>query len=307
MQSRANPLQTFVMKILSQPKFSWAVILPMSFFDMTAWLSVSMLCLLILRQGIIKHANLIAACTVLHVAFLYWSHPNIASVVRAITDFLPGILGALILLYSRSWTLSAISMLGLLFVVYVLVDVLAPGFGADQLKMLSNLTQNMSTQMNLPIGHLDRIIQNHFGFFVSLMIGVQIMSALFNAVISLTMARSLQAQIFNPGGFLTEMLTLRGNQYLLATLFLLLLMAWSLGWSWCLYLIPSILFYFYCVGLSIGICIFAKHRIQLVLFILVLASVLLSYIFVPIFVMAGALDSLINLRVLLAKRIKYTF
>ena len=307
MQSRAHPLQSFVMKILSQPKFSWAVILPLSCFDMTSWLSLSLICLLILRQGIKKHTHLIAACTVLHVTSFYLKSPNLSSVVRAITDFLPGIFGSLALLYTRSWALSAMSMLGFLFVLYVLIEIAAPGFGADQLKMLSALAQNISAQINVPLSHIQQLMQNHFEFFVSLLFGAQIMSALFNAVISLTMARSIQAQIFNPGGFMNEMLCLRSHPYFLATFFLLLFMSWGLGWFWPLYLIPSVLFYFYCVGLSIGVCIFAKHRIQMVFFILVLASVLLSYIFVPIFVVAGAIDSLVNLRVLLAKRMKYTF
>jgi hypothetical protein len=279
----------------------------LSIFDMTAWLSLSFLCLIILRQGIKAHVNLVTACFVLHTTYLYGLGGNTVSLVKAITDFCPGLIGAVTLSYFRSWLVSAISMVGLLFAIFLLVDIFIPTFGAEQFKMISALLQNMSSQMNISVQAIRQLFDNHFEFFTSLMIGAQIMSALFNAVICLTMARSLQAQFFNPGGFLKEMLGLRGHQFLLIGLLVGIFLTWSMGWFWPLYLIPSIFLYFFCVGLSILVCALAKNRIQMVFLILVMASVLLPYIFVPLYVLTGVLDSFINFRLLLAKRIKYTF
>jgi hypothetical protein len=307
MQSRINPIQSLMMKMLTQPKFAWAVILPLSIFDMTAWLSLSMLCLLILRQGFKPHSHLVTACFVLHATYLYSLAPNSVSIIKAITDFWPSLIGAMSLLYFRSWTISAASMMGFLFVVFLSLDVFAPGFGAEQFKLITALAQNMSAQMNLSVQTIRQMFEHHIDVFTALMIGAQMMSAVFNAIICLTMARSLQAQIFNPGGFLKEMLGLRGNQYLLIGLILLLLAPSIMGWFWPLYLIPSLLLYFFCVGLSVAVCALAKNRIQIVFLVLVMASVLLPYVFVPLYVLAGVLDSFINFRVLLARRIKYTF
>jgi len=150
-------------------------------------------------------------------------------------------------------------------------------------------------------------LRQHFDFFAHLMRGEEILSVIFNAVMSLTMARSLQAQLFNPGGFLQEMLNLRGNRILFIVMALSILLVSNGGWLLPLYLLPTLLFYFFGVGLSIGVSILSKERKQVVFIVLVASSILLPYIFVPLYIGVGVLDSFINFRALLVKQIKYRF
>lgn len=307
MQSRINPMQAFLLRLLSQPKFTWAVILPLSCFDMTAWLALSLICLLILRQGVKAHWNLMCAAFVVRGTFLYFMKPDLMAWLSATNDFLPAELGAIALLYTRSWLCAGYSMLAGMFLVACGVDILMPDFVNQELKMLITSANQMISQLNFNKNIMDTIVHQHFALFAHLMRGLDILSIIFNAVISLTMARSLQAQLFNPGGFLEEMLSLRGSRSLFATLLCAAFLVLNLDWFLPLYVIPTLLFYFYSVGLSIGVCVLSKERKQIVFIILVASSILLPYIFLPIYVVMGMLDSFIDFRTLLVKQIKYRF
>jgi len=103
------------------------------------------------------------------------------------------------------------------------------------------------------------------------------------------------------------MLGLRGCRWLLLSVVLSIGIVLGLGWLFPLYLLPTLLFYFFCVGLSVGVSALSKNRTQIVFLVLTAASIFLPYIFVPVYVVVGAMDSFVNFRHFLAKRVKYTF
>jgi hypothetical protein len=103
------------------------------------------------------------------------------------------------------------------------------------------------------------------------------------------------------------MLNLRGSPLLIGVLSLGIFAVFGFSWYLPLYVLPSLILYLVGVGLSIAVGILAKNRIQMVLILLTVAAIVLPYVFLPCFLMMGFIDSLIDLRAILAKRLKYTF
>ena len=104
MRSRVNPLNLFAVKLLNQEKLAWFSTVPLACFDFTAWLSLTLLMLLILRKGIKPVWHLLCVNFLVHGLSLYWFNPGLNSWVNAFLDFWPGYLAALTLLYTRSWS-----------------------------------------------------------------------------------------------------------------------------------------------------------------------------------------------------------
>ena len=307
MQTRTNPIHALFLRILNQPKFAWVVSLPLACFDMTAWVAITFVCLIILRKGVQSAWNLMCAVLVCHGLSLYWYHPQTMSWMNAVLDTLPAYVGAVALLYTRSWYKTACYILLMLLVVLWGMDKFFPDFADLQLNQLMSSAKELSTQLTYPLKLIEKAIQTNRSFCAHLVIGMQMLSVVFNAIVSLTMARSIQSQLFYPQGFLKEMLGLRGCRWLLLSVVLSASIVVKSGLLFPLYLLPTLLFYFFCVGLSVGVSALSKNRTQMVFLVLTAASIFLPYIFIPVYVVVGAMDSFVNFRHFLAKRVKYTF
>lgn len=304
MRSRVNPLHSYVVKVLNQEKYAWFATIPLACFDLTAWLSLTLLMLMILRKGIKPVWNLMCANFMVHGLSLYWFNPSIGSWVNAFLDFWPGYLAAATLLYTRSWSSVAWSMVIMSLICPIGINFQFPDYAISELNHM--LISAKSLNLPLPIHVLAKMIKKHQELSLHLMLGLQMMSTVLNVIISLTMARSIQSQLFNPMGFLHEMMSLRGNRGLLLSLLGAILTILVFKGFLALYMIPTLLLYFFLVGMSIGVSVLAKNRIQMVLIVLSIAAMVLPYVFIPALVMIGALDSFVNFRALLAKRLEPT-
>ncbi|MDQ5884247.1 MAG: hypothetical protein QG556_586 [Pseudomonadota bacterium] len=304
MRSKVNPLHSYVVKLLNQEKYAWFATIPLACFDFTAWLSLTLLMLMILRKGIKPVWNLMCANFMVHGLSLYWFNPNFGSWVNAFLDFWPGYLAAATLLYTRSWSIVAWSMVAMSLICALGINLQFPDYAISELNHM--LMSAKSLNLPLPIHVLAQMIKKHQDLSLHLMLGLQMMSTALNVIISLTMARSIQSQIFNPMGFLQEMLNLRGNRGLFLSLLGAILSILVFKGFLALYMIPTLLLYFFLVGMSIGVSVLAKNRIQMVLIVLSIAAMVLPYVFIPALVMIGALDSFVNFRALLAKRLEPT-
>lgn len=304
MRFKVNPLNLYILKLLNQEKYAWFATIPLSCFDLTAWLSLTLLMLMILRKGIKPVWNLMCANFMVHGLSLYWMNPGVGSWVNAFLDFVPGYFAATILLYMRSWSAVAVAMVVFSFLGALGIAQVFPDYVLSQLHQM--LMSAKSLNLPLPVHVLTKTIEQHQDLSIHLMLGLQMMSSVLNVIISLTMARSIQSQLFNPMGFLHEMTNLRGHKGLLMSLLgaVLCLLVWK--GLFALYVIPSLLLYFFLVGMSIGVSVLARNRIQMVLIILSIAAMVLPYVFIPALIVIGALDAFVNFRALLAKRLEST-
>jgi hypothetical protein len=309
MQIQANPIQQLIMNVLNQPRLAWGLTLLMSCFNMTSWISVLFVMLLILRHGVPVVFNLMCANFVVNGVVNYLEISTFQAWLNSFYDYWPSYVGAATLYYTRSWNISGISMLSLLVIVSLGVHWVYPEYYSHELQAFILKAQQSLINLPLPIPFnvLEQYLTSNMAFFSHLLMGMQLMVIVFNGCINLTMARSFQSQLVNSTGFRQEMLSLRGNRYLLVLLIASGGLVFYAKQWFLLLLIPSVLFYFFAVGLSILVSTFAKKRMQLGLIVLVLAAMVLPYVFIPLYLTAGVLDSFIDFRLFLASRVKYTF
>lgn len=309
MKNQTNPIQHLIVNVLNQPRLSWGITLLMSCFNMTSWISVLFIMLLILRKGVPAVFNLMCANFVVNGVVNYLEVSTYQAWFNSFSDYWPSFIGAAALYYTRSWNMSGMAMLVLLIFAVLGFNVIHPDFVVHELQSFMMKAQHSMTKFPLPISYqvLEQHISSNFQLFGNLLMGVQIMMVIMNACINLTMARSLQSQMFNPQGFRQEMLNLRGNRYLFLVLLASLGLVFSIKQWFLLLLIPSLMFYLFAVGLSIVVSTFAKNRMQLGLIVFVVAAMVFPYVFIPVYIVAGALDSFIDFRYLLASRVRYTF
>jgi len=309
MQIQANPVQQLIMNVLNQPRLAWGVTLLMSCFNMTSWISVLFIMLLILRHGVPVVFNLMCANFVVNGVVNYLEISTFQAWLNSFYDYWPSYVGAAVLYYTRSWNMTGISMLSLLMFATLGVHWVYPEFFNHELQAFILKAKQSFANLPLPIPFnvLEQYLNSNTELFGHLLMGMQLMMVILNACINLTMARSFQSQLVNPHGFRQEMLGLRGNRYLFIALIASCGLVLSAKQWFLLLLMPSVLFYFFAVGLSILVSTFAKKRMQLGLIAFVLAAMVLPYVFIPLYVTAGALDSFIDFRLFLASRVKYTF
>jgi hypothetical protein len=304
MRSRSNLIQQYIIKMLDEPKFAWAFAISLSCFDFTAWIAMSFVMLVILRVGLKASFNLMCASFVVSGLSAYYHENSLDAWINVFLNCWPGYLSAIVLYYSRSWFWVAYVWVAFAFMSATLIANFMPEFSLHQLQNILQTANHLSSELPIPLTLLKKLVFQYQDLATHLILGVLMLSAVFNASMGLTMARSLQSQIYYPEGFHKEMLNLRGCRWLILLLALAMLLVWKLNYLFPLYMIPTLLFYFFVVGLSVGVSSLAKNRIQVVFGILILASVFMPYVFLPLFVGIGALDSFLNFRVLLSKKVK---
>jgi hypothetical protein len=313
MQSKVNLIQHYIAKLMNEPKYAWAATIPFSCFDAMSWIPLMILMILILRQGVKSTWNLMCANFVVHGLAIYYKEPSVYSWVNAFLDYIPGFLSAIVLMYMRSWLWVTYALISFSGMCALGIAILIPDYALSQIHQ--TITAAKSLNLSLPIGSLELFIRQYQDFSVHMLLGLQMLSAVFNASINLMMARSLQAQMFNPGGFEQEMLNIRGSRALLGISLVSMILVFALNRFLPLYILPTLMFYFFGVGMSIGVSVllrqdilafFKRSRSQVLTLGLGLASFVLPYFFIPTFILIGALDSVMNFRSLLIKRVKPT-
>ena len=269
-----------------------AVVLAM--LSYTAWLSVSVIALVSLRRGWRDGAWLLIPATTINIVLaLTYSTPTIA-VINALLTFVPCYLAACGLRFIASWRLVAVILFIQIAIAVSLVQMFLPEFMTAQYVYFQHVLREMHTD-----GALFQLIDDKTGLnqiiLTSYLLGLQAVGVALSAVFSLMLARSVQSQLFNPGGFRQEMLTFQGEKLGLLLLVITLVMANHhnvLAMS----TLPAIMFYFLLAGLSLAANVLVKKKPLVSLLLLTSAFLVLPFIMIPVCILFGSLDSLFNFR-----------
>lgn len=276
----------------------YAVIL--SILPFASWLSVALVSLVTLRKGAKPGFEVMLPALVVHSVPLLMLVPLESAVINALVAYLPCYLAAVCLRKTMNWQLVFGVFLLQALLGFVLTQLFAPNFVVGQFEQFQNLLTQYHDYQHLIDSNTDGL-----GSFVlaQLFFGIQILSVIVSASISLIFARSIQAKLFNPGAFRDEVLSFRSGR-----LAFLLLVGISIASYYeiplAINLLPLILSYFLISGFNLAYYILGQKRqvrVLILLFLLILfkpSFVLLAYI------VFGSLDSLFNFRIYLPARVK---
>ena len=263
----------------------------------TAWLSVALVALMTLRKGWRKGVILLIPALCAYFALSCSSMTMNIALVNALLVFMPTYIGACVLRFSTSWRVVASAFFLQIMIAILLLQMYMPEFITAQYLYIQAALRELQSDSSLLALINSKSSQNQM-ILANYLLGIQAIGIVFSAGLSLLLARSIQSQLFCPGGFKQEMLAFRGDKIGFLLLVIVFVGA-SLQNALAMSLFPILLFYFMLAGLSLSFNVFAKHKPLSLILISIASLILLPFVMVPVYIIFGSLDSLFNFRLYL--------
>lgn len=281
-----------------QQAILFAVIL--SILPFASWLSVALVSLVTLRKGEKSGFEVMLPALVIHSVPLMMLVSVESALTNTLIAYIPCYLSAVALRRTANWqNVFGVFLLQALCG-FFLLQLLAPDFAIGQ---LTQFKSNLSQFPEYKHFFEDSTEGMSTTVIAQLFFGIQILSVIVSAIISLMFARSVQSRIFVPGGFRNELLEFRSGRLSFLVL-LIVSIASYYEISCAINALPLVLTYFALSGFALAYYALARKRQVRVGLLLVLVILLKPSLMLFAYIIFGSLDSLFNLRLYLPNRVR---
>jgi hypothetical protein len=268
----------------------------------TAWLSLVVIALVTLRKGWRAGSFLLMPVLTVHLAISYASFTYSVNdaIANSLLTFLPCYLAACTLRFTTSWRMvSGVFFLQALLIV-LLLQIFMPEFIMAQYMYLQAMireTQPNSVLLSF-LSDTNPVMQ---ATLANSLLGIQIVLVVLLAATSLMLARLLQSQLFYPGGFKQELIMFRGNR--IGSLMLVCIFVAAMQHNVvAINILPLLMLYFVLAGLSLCVHALEKKKSWMIVLMLITPVVLVPFVFIPVYIILGSLDTLFNFRLYLPSK-----
>lgn len=276
--------------ILSSRKQALLYAVLLALLPYCTWLAMVVIALVTLRKGQQEGGRVLLSVMLAHGAILLVSMPAYAVIVNTFLVFVPVYCGAYVLRESATWQAVAAVFFLLVLVSAIIIQQMIPEWIMSQYEVIQSLvaasqpehvlSKWLSDTSDIPV----LVVANYT-------LGIQLMSAVLSVWSALMLARSLQSQLFCPGGFRTELLAFRGNRVSLVVA--LLFFGAALQWNViAINVLPVLILFYLLAGLSLCANFIMRKTSRMLLVILILPVLLIPFVMVPLYIILGLLDSL---------------
>ena len=283
--------------LLSNNRHAMLRAIILALLPFTVWLSVALIALVTLRKGWREGGRLLVPVILITFALPLARTTPMVSLVNALLTFVPCYLAACVLRSTTHWRAVAGLFFLQVFAAVLLLQVFMPDLILAQYLYFQTVLRELQTESTL-LAFINDTASLNQTIFASYLLGLQAVGVVFSAGLSLMFARSIQSQLFYPGGFKQEVLAFRGDKVGLI-LFVVLLVAAKQHSMVAMSLLPLLIFYFLLAGLSLSFNILAKQWPRYTGILLVSTLFLLPFVMLPVYVIFGSLDSVFNFRLYL--------
>lgn len=267
-----------------------------SILPFASWLSVALVSLVTLRKGAKSGFDVLLPALVIHSVPLMMLIPLSGALINTLIAYLPCYFAALSLRNTERWQMVAGVFFILAFLGCLLIQLLVPGFIVEQFNLFKMILTQYQELVDSALNGINSVI------LAQLFFGVQILSVIVSATISLMFARAMQAKLFFPGGFRNELMAFRSGR-LSFLVFLGVSLATFYEIPLAMNVLPIVLCYFLASGFGLVYFIFSRRR-QVKVFILLMLLIFVKPTFVLCaYIVLGSLDSLVNFRSYLPSRV----
>ena len=297
---RKGFIQNQALQVLNQKKYALVLVTLLAALPYMDWLALTLVGLVTLHHGMKAGSEVLWPVLLMRVLISIFSLSWPMAVAASVLHVLPSYLMACVLKQTVNWRFVSMAMLALLLITAVILQVFLPDFALQQYVHLEALLQQvMSNQAHtINLWHNQQVSTQVLAHYF---LGIQGASLAFSAVVPLLFARALQSQLFYPGGFRQEMTTFRGAKIDFVVLLLLLALGYS-EYALAMNCLPFVILCFVFSGLSLGAYIFSNMRPMALMLLLIAPMIFLSWVFLPLYALLGALDSLFNFRLYLSEK-----
>ena len=283
-------------RILENNRYTFVLAVLFALMPYTTWLSLSIIALVTLRKGWREGALLLMPVMTAYFARSLAYTPTLVAIINTLLTFLPCYLATCVLGRMASWLSVAGFFCLLSAFCVILLQTLMPDLVSAQFQYVSSVIREAHPDA------FSRFVNDTSGFsqpvLANYLFGLQLVGVVFAATLPMALARSVQSQLYYPGGYQQEMYSLRSNKIGLLILVLMLVSA-NQGKLIAMDILPLLVMYFLFAGLSLSFHALAGKKIRGALLILITPLVLVPFVMLPVYVILGSLDSLFNLRLYL--------
>lgn len=283
-------------RIIENNRHAFVLAIFFALMPYTTWLSLSIIALVTLRKGWREGALLLMPVMTAYFARSLASGPTMVAIINTLLTFLPCYLATCVLGLTTSWRSVAGFFCLLTAFCVMLLQTWMPELVLAQFQYVSSAIREMHPDV------FARFVNDTNGFsqqvLANYLFGLQLVGVVFSATLPIALARSMQSQLYYPGGFRQEMHGLRGNKtglLLLVTALIAVIQNEVIAMN----VLPLFIFYFLLAGLSLSAHALGKKKMRGTPLLLITPILLLPFVMIPVYVILGSLDSLFNLRLYL--------
>lgn len=295
-------IQTQLGKALESERYALILAMVLAAIPYMGWLAEALIAFVTLRKGAKVGVQLLLPVILVHTLLSVFAFPVYVALTIATLNVLPCFVAAWVLKKTKSWQQVAFSLFGLVVLGVMLLHLVLPSFIAEQFKHLEMILEGLSSSTTEILGFWQQKGISREAL-ANYLVGIQATSIVFSSLIPVFLARSIQAQLFYPGGFRKEVLHFRANKYGLFVFFALSIAAFNNVYL-AMNLLPIVLFYYVLAGLSVGAYMFSRMRPLVAGLILIVPLILIAWVMMPLYFLIGIIDSLCNARVLMTSKMK---
>ena len=182
--------------------------------------STAVVALVALREGATQSVYVVVvSAVVLAIMMLLMHQPPVWGLLAGLVQWVPLLLLGLLLRYTTNWTITLQAALIFCLVAVLMVYLWVPDVPGLWESLLDKFARPALEKAGMPAEQINEALQYSTGILT----GVFAASLLLTMLLSLMLARAMQAAIFNPGGFSLEFRELRFGVWPAAVSVLLLL------------------------------------------------------------------------------------
>ncbi len=266
----------------------------------TGWLAASVLALVTLRKGMRAGGMLLVPALVANLLMLKSSLPITSALIFSLITFFPVYILALVLRATRSWQVVGLVLMFLVFSGMCVLHAWMPEWILQQYVFLRQLLHELQLDSSFPIllqkesSESQLVLANYFT-------GIQAACLAASVLFSLAFARYIQSLIYYPGGFKQEMHALCGKKVDFLV-FVVTVFAARHAYMLAINLLPLYLLFFLIVALSLWFNCMAMPGMFRPVLVLSVCLCCFPHVALPVLILVGVLDSLVNFRSILLNR-----
>lgn len=283
--------------LIENDQIALVYIAVLALIPFAAWLSAAAVALITLRKGWLDGFKGFVVATITLLILSLASMPLSAAVITALLAFLPCYLTAAILHATTSIKIAGFFIVLQALLIIALIHWLAPEFISNQYLYVQAVIKELERESS--DGAVTSLLSNNEAVnkvvIANYLVGVQAVSVLLSAIVSLLLARSVQSRLFYPGGFKREMIAFRASGFGVILLVIAIVGAYQHN-PLALSCLPVLAVYYVFAGLSLSFNVLVKDKGVVALALLLAPLILLPFVMLPVYVILGALDSLFNFR-----------
>lgn len=280
--------------LLEHEKYAWFLTALLAVIPFTASVSLAVMALVTLRKGWFAGLKCLLVCITVSICLAEISVAIPILPFDLLLTALTCYLSACLLRATVSWKVVAGFVVMVATLAVLSIHWFAPDYITAQYKAIADILGSMDQNSAVASLFEHQPIDGRANL-ANYLLGIRAISLMLSAMLSLIMARALQASLFNPGGFKKEMLAFRASSAGVIFFVIAALGAYQNN-PILLSCLPIFFVYLMTAGITFSLNVLAKKR-RLAILVLLLAPIILApHVMLPVYVLFGSIDSLFNLR-----------